>query len=367
VTASVIFDSMKIPAAADDCSEIDESERQLLEELADGFAFDEPSNFWEERELSNDKAGSVPTGTHNSASSQLALSTAWEGSIWVKCRPLARTTSKPPRWCAVLAAHELKIYDCHQEHMHRTRIPWKTVCSDEVTYAGCTDVSVQLQGRKQKRLQIAATDAHLGAVDAFVRSVRERTSWQGSVLLLLRSKATRVSKYCSCEIEVSAASDEHNRSDATGGLVLIVRRVDKKTKQTSIMDMGIGDSPVISQITTEGISICLHDGSRLRISAGRTHTEAFWDALSNGLCAPWLCQRTQGGARGVVAMQTAAFYRVEAETVAVETHSGDHNGAVFHRGDLLQCWESAISAQGTRRILTDGGWVPTPALSLVRN
>jgi hypothetical protein len=120
---------------------------------------------------------------------------------------------------------------------------------------------------------------------------------------------------------------------------------------------------VISQVTTEGVSICLQDGTRLRISC-RTHTQTFWAALSNGLCAPWLRQRAQGGG-AVVVRQTDAYYRVEAETVAAETHSGDRNGAVFDRGDLLRCLKSAISAQGTRRILTDRGLVPTLALSLV--
>lgn len=368
VTASVAFNSMSIPTATEDCSEIDESEMQLFEELAGAFTFGEPQGSFQDRgKLSKDGADAagitVSTDTHNSVPS---LRTDWEGSVWVKYQPLARTTTKPPRWCAVLSAHELKIYDSKEEHMRRTKIPWRTVCVDDVTYAGCTAVSVQLQGRKQKLVQIAATDAQLDAVELFVRSVRERTPWRGPVLLLQRSQATKASKYCSCEIEVRTVS-ERNASYATGAVTLLVHRVEKQTKQTFAMDMGIGECPVISQITTESVSICLRDGVRLRISAGRADTKTFWDALSNGLCAPWLRRRAQAGDGRSHVEQKPTFYRVVTEMVAAETHEGDRNGTIFNSGDLLHCLQSAISAQGTRRILTDSGWVPTLGLSLVRD
>ena len=368
VTASVAFNSMSMPTATEDSSEIDESEEQLFEELADAFTFGEPQgNFQDRGEQSKDVEGgagiTVSTGTHSSVPS---LRTDWEGSVWVKYQPLARTTTKPPRWCAVLTTHELKIYDSKTEHVRRTTIPWKTVCVDDLTYAGCTAVSVLLQGSKQKLLQIAATDAQLDAVNSFVRSVRERTPWRGSVLLLQRSQATKASKYCSCEIEVQTVS-EPNASYATGAVMLLVYRVDKKTKQTFTMDMGIGERPVISQITTEGVSICLRDGVRLSISAGRAHTTTFWDALSNGLCAQWLRRRAQAGDGRSLVVQKPAVYRVVTEMVAAETHEGDRNGAYYNCGDLVHCLQSAISAQGTRRILTDKGWLPTLGLSLVRD
>ena len=400
VLASMALHDMSLPAIAADCSDIAESEAELFEELADAFGLDSTATA---DTTAGYLSGADGHGDSNQADNSIIVlapaqseSSDWEGAVWVKYQPLDRTTTAPPRWFAVLTASGLKVYNEQLDTTatHRRdggvtgKTPWRAVLPEEVTYAGITEVSVVTN--KKRRLRIAAADARVGAVDALARAHRDRVMWRDSVLLLQQRKATRTSRYCSCEIELQApaAGGAGVAADAAAP-VLSVYNVDKKTKATTLVRQD-----VVSQVWPECVSLVLTDGTRLRIqchspgaAVGRSDqnmTQALWSALSNGLCA----QVLQGMAasalsehsprgnsaqalldasrsyRGVATSTAAAgpilpSYRVMVR-IAAETETGERNGKGFTQGDVVVAQRSAVSKAGQRRIqIEDVGWVPT--------
>jgi len=232
----------------------------------------------------------------------------------------------------------------------------------------------------------------VGAVDALARAHRDGVMWRDSVLLLQQRKATRTSRYCSCEIELQAP--------AAGGAVMAVAAptlsiydVDKKTKATTLMRQD-----EVSQVWPECVSLVLTDGTRLRIqchspgaAVGRSdqnRTQVLWSALSNGLCAQTLqglsaagagghprrgnsaqalldASRSRRGVATTAAGPTLPRYRVK-QRIAAETLGGERNGKVLTQGDIVVAQRSAVSKAGQRRIqLQDGGWLPSSSCTLL--